>query len=93
MRKTLRAALGCEHVIWLELSLEERRHCQDQLASRQGAGVPQFNPDPLGRYYSDPNQEPYLVRKPKNGCKIRAAGDHTVNGDGAAAGVTCGKTF
>jgi hypothetical protein len=51
-----------------------------------------INLDPHGRYLSDP--EPYLTRMPKNGCKVRAAGDAGPMGQqGVAAGISCGFSF
>lgn len=94
VRPLLRSALGCEHADFLGLSPEERRRCQEKIANRRDSAELAFNLDPRGLYDRDPNQEPYLVRKPKNGCKVRAAGDHAPMGQsGAAAGVSCGKTF
>ncbi len=51
-----------------------------------------LNLDPRGQYAENP--EPYLVRMPKNGCKVRAAGDAGPMGQqGVAAGVTCAWSF
>ena len=94
VRSTLRAVLGCEHADLLGLSPEERQHCQEKMAGQKDAPRLALNLDPHGLYYRDPNAEPYLVRKPKNGCKPRTAGDHAPGGrQGMVFGVTCGKTF
>jgi hypothetical protein len=94
-RATLRAALGCAHADFLNLSAEERQRCREKAAGNpEDAATLALNLDPRGLYYRDPNAEPYLIRKPKNGCKIRAAGDRVPDGrQGVASGITCGKTF
>jgi hypothetical protein len=94
VRSTLRAALGCGHAAFLGLSSEERRRCQDQLASRTDAPPVPLDLDPRGLGLSDGNPEPYLSRRPKNGCKVRAGGDATPMGkEGAASGMSCGWSF
>ena len=94
-RATLRSALGCAHADFLGLSPEERQHCQEKAAgTRKSAAALALNLDPRGLYVRDPDAEPWLVRKPRNGCKVRATGDHGPMGEqGVAAGMTCGKTF
>ncbi len=93
VRSTLRAALGCEHAALLGLSAEERQRCQEKMAGHGEAARLAFNLDPHGHYARDPNPEPYLVRKPKNGCKPMAHADQTPNGTAAFVGVACGKQF
>ena len=89
-RSALRAALGCEHADFLGLSTEERQRCQDRM--RRASPPFQVNLDPRGFYLVNP--EPYLTRKPKNGCKVRVAGDPGPAGQsGGAAGVACGLSF
>ena len=96
-RQALRDLMGCQHAGLLGLSSEERQRCEDRMTAIRKASAPlQLNLDPRGFYAGDTNSEPYLVRKPKNGCKVRVAGDvgpgpmHT---QGAVVGFGCGKTF
>ncbi len=92
-RQALRDLLGCEQASFLGLSSEERRRCQDRMAVNRTGSLPlRFNLDPGGRYVENP--EPYLNRRPTNGCKVRAAGDAGPMGQqGAAAGMTCARPF
>ena len=94
-RQALRDLVGCTHAGLLGLSSEERQRCEDRMTAIRKASAPlQLNLDPRGFYAGDTNPEPYLVRKPKNGCKLRAAGDAGPGGQGGAAvGIACGKTF
>ena len=69
----------------------DRAACAEKLAANLPTLHPPFNLDPHGRYVSDP--EPYLTRKPKNGCKVMASGDSVVGQHGVAAGVGCAKSF
>jgi hypothetical protein len=94
VRSTLRAALGCQHADFLSLSSDERRRCQAQMASRTNAPPIPLDLDPRGLGLSDGDPEPYLNRRPTNGCKVRAAGDETPMGaEGVASGVACGWSF
>ena len=92
VRQALRGRLGCEHADLMGLSEKERERCREQLAAgARGADV-KLNLDRRGRFAEDP--EPYLARRPKNGCTVRAAGDQTPSGEvGAAAGVGCAWSF
>jgi hypothetical protein len=87
--------LGCGSASLLRLSPEERNRCQDALIA-QGKAGPQVRVDldPRGLYAQDPDAEPYLVRRPKKGCKVMATGDQTAAGaSGAAAGIRCAVPF
>ncbi len=94
MRQALRGLMGCEHAALAGLTSEERERCRDRLGAEAGwaAGATRLNLDPRGAFASD--SEPYLARKPKNGCKPRAAGDVGAMGEiGAAGGVACAWSF
>jgi hypothetical protein len=94
VRQALRGLLGCEHAALAALTSEERERCRERLGSEAGrtAGVARLNLDPHGAFA--PNAEPYLARKPKNGCKVGAGGDVGAMGEvGAAAGVSCAWSF
>jgi hypothetical protein len=80
---------GCDRA---GLTDAERASCGMRLAANRPTTPAPLNLDPHGRYVSDP--EPYLTRMPKNGCKVRAAGDATPFGEeGVAAGISCGWSF
>ncbi len=93
IRQALRGRLGCDHAKMLGLTAEERARCEDRIAKVGGfSGAGRLNLDLTGRYARDP--EPYLARRPKNGCKARAAGDAGPMGnEGAAAGIACAWSF
>jgi hypothetical protein len=85
----LRGIFGCSLP---HLTDAERAACGGRLAANRPTISTALNLDPHGRYVSNP--EPYLNRMPKNGCKVRAAGDATpFGGEGVAAGVSCGWSF
>ena len=89
LSRALRGRLGC-HLP--HLTDAERAQCVTRWAASRPTTPMPVNFDPLQRYAS--NREPYLTRMPKNGCKVRAAGDTTGFGDhGVAAGVSCGWSF
>ena len=94
VRQALRGLLGCEHAALAGLTSEERERCRERLgaeAGRAGGGA-RLNLDPRGAFATD--AEPYLARKPRNGCKSRAGGDVGAMGEiGAAGGVTCAWSF
>jgi hypothetical protein len=85
----LRGVFGCNLPY---LTDAERIACGERFAANRPSIPTALNLDPHGRYVSNP--EPYLNRMPKNGCKVRAAGDATPFGkEGVAAGVSCGWSF
>ncbi|MFL5296054.1 MAG: hypothetical protein ACJ798_06695 [Phenylobacterium sp.] len=92
-RQALRGRFGCDHARMLGLSAEERADCEDRIArAAPFSGAGRLNLDLTGRYAADP--EPYLARRPKNGCKVRAAGDAGPMGnEGPAAGIACAWSF
>ncbi|HEY8573959.1 hypothetical protein [Phenylobacterium sp.] len=92
VRKALRGLVGCERARLLALSEEERRRCEDRLAAVK---APQLALSRQAEFdAARGGAEPWLVRKPKNGCKVRAAGTVTVMGkEGAAAGIGCAWDF
>ena len=93
VRKALRGLGGCSHADLLVLSPSERQACLDRLAKAPGGGARALNLDRRG-YAAGKAQEPYLQRKPKDGCKARAAGDTAPMGNqGAAGGVGCAWSF
>jgi hypothetical protein len=104
MRTVLRGLVGCEHATLARLSPAERQDCLDRLARRRTAELgkaPALNLDRRGDYaVQDPT--PYLIRRPKDGCKPRAAGyvrpvpSGAASGfakPGVAAGVDCAWSF
>jgi hypothetical protein len=78
----LRAGLGCDLSGAVALTAEERRHCQERVAAREGdpsqrvfAAV-----GPAQRAYFDASakralwwQEPFLATDPKNGCRPKVS--------------------
>ena len=93
LQRTLRGALGCRNAALLGLTPEERRACEARMAAiRRDARPVRLDLDPRGRFAGD--AEPYLARKPKDGCKLRAAGDADPMGkQGPATGVACAWSF
>jgi len=82
--------LGCQNAALAGLTPEERQRCAEQLARGRSEAAKRLDLDARGA--SDP--EPYLARKPKSGCKARAAGDAGPMGEqGAAAGTACAWAF
>jgi hypothetical protein len=89
LSRALRGLFGCDLA---HLTDAERAACAERSAANRPATPRPLNLDPLGRYASNP--EPYLTRMPKNGCKVRAAGDEALPGkQGVAAGVSCAWSF
>jgi hypothetical protein len=94
VRQALRGLLGCEHAALAGLTSAERERCRERLGAETGraGGAARLNLDPRGAFATD--AEPYLARKPKNGCKPRAGGDVGAMGEiGAAGGVACAWSF
>jgi hypothetical protein len=88
----LRKWVGCAQPGAPWMTQADRAACAVRLAANRPATPTPLNLDPQGRYVSNP--EPYLTRMPKNGCKVRAAGDAGPMGQqGVAAGVSCGLSF
>jgi len=95
---SLRAQRACAAAPGGRLTQEERARClADWGASAEKAAAkwpsPQLNLDPRGAYARE--TQPYLERKPKNGCKARAGGSPVPQfGDqGVATGVACAFSF
>jgi hypothetical protein len=96
LRSTLRGLLGCQNAALVGLTAEERERCKERQSAdamrAQNAPPPKFNFDRRGAFTSNP--VPYLLRRPKNGCKPRAAGDVGPSGQqDAEAGVDCSLAF
>jgi hypothetical protein len=82
---------------------EERERCREQFAAQAGRdrGSPpqRLDLDKGGEFAASQNAEPYLQRRPKNGCKTRAGGDTapgpggTPGKVGAAIGIGCALSF
>jgi hypothetical protein len=94
--QALRGLLGCEHADLMKLSPEERERCRDRqtadAAGLRGQPPGRLNLDRHGDYAANP--EPYINRKPTNGCKPRAAGDVRRDGaQGVRAAVSCAVPF
>jgi hypothetical protein len=93
VRQALRGLGACSHADLSALSPSERQTCLDRLAKAPGGGAMPLNLDRRG-YAAGKAQEPYLQRKPRNGCKIGAGGDTTPSGvQGVAGGVGCALSF
>jgi hypothetical protein len=93
VRQALRGLGGCSHAELLNLSPSERQVCGDRLAKAPTGGDLHLDLDRRG-YAASKAQEPYLQRKPKNGCKIGAGGDTTPSGvQGVAGGLGCALSF
>ena len=92
MGGALRKWVGCAQPGAPWMTDADRAACAVRLAVNRPTTPTPLNLDPLGRYVSNP--EPYLTRMPKNGCKVRAAGDAGPMGQqGVAAGVSCALSF
>lgn len=92
-QRTLRGLASCGLADLARMSPEEREECQTRRWARTGAASPRLDLDPRGRYAENP--EPYLTRRPKDGCRVRAAGDVDPMGDSgnARAGIGCALSF
>ena len=89
LRRALRGLIGCGMP---DLTEDERERCEARLAARDGRRAPKLNLDVHGDFDRDP--DPYLARRPKNGCKARAGGDVDPAGEqGAAIGLSCAWAF
>jgi len=76
-----------------ELSREERERCEAQMWA--GVSPPAERPDldPTGRFAV--NSEPFLSRRPEEGCRLRITGDQDTMGDPGhtRGGFTCVGKF
>lgn len=91
-QRVLRNLSGCDPGRWDRLSFDARARCEAR-AQRGVADGGRLELDPSGRYAAD--EQPFLSRKPKNGCRARAAGDVDGYGDSGhvRAGVGCAFSF
>ncbi|WP_421936379.1 hypothetical protein [Phenylobacterium sp.] len=89
-QQALQGLAGCERA---GLSREERERCETRRWASADAPAKRLNLDPSGRYVED--TEPFLSRRPKKGCRVRATGDTNAMGDSgnARAGFTCVVPF
>lgn len=89
-QRALQGLGGCERA---GLSREDRERCETRRWASADAPAKRLNLDPSGRYVED--TEPILSRRPKKGCRVRAAGDTNAMGDSgnARAGFTCVVPF
>lgn len=85
-RQALRGLRGCDLA---RLTREERERCETERWARVPQVTARLNLDPTGRYAKNP--EPFLSRRPKDGCRARLTGDVDPMGNdmNARAGVTC----
>jgi hypothetical protein len=92
-QRALRGLAGCDDVATARLTPEERERCENRRWAGSAPADRRLNLDPSGRYVENP--EPYLVRKPKNGCRVRATGDVDAMGDSgnARVGFGCALSF
>jgi len=94
VQQALRGRLGCANATLMRLTPEERERCREQLAlaGRRDPSAAGPNLNRRGDFTVD--DTPYLIRRPKNGCKVGAGGDTTPSGEqGAAGGVSCAWQF
>jgi hypothetical protein len=94
VQQALRGRLGCANATLVRLTPEERERCREQLAQagRRDPSTAGLNLNRRGDFTVD--ETPYLIRRPKNGCKVGAGGDATPSGEqGAAGGVSCAWQF
>lgn len=93
--QALRGLLDCRPANLDRLTAEARERCERRLAgdpTLRTASSPRLNLDASGRHA--PDDEPYLARRPKKGCKVRAAGGADPMGkQGAVGGVACVMRF
>lgn len=103
VRATLKGLLGCDHAVLIGLSPAERQDCLDRLAQARTAELGKV-PAALSLTrpgdFAAKNPTPYLIRRPKDGCKARAAGDVRPGPafagggkEGFAGGVDCAWSF
>ncbi|MDG2523530.1 hypothetical protein P7B02_18535 [Caulobacter segnis] len=89
-RQALRNRMGCLNLA--QMPEEARRRCEERLAQLRTRNIP-VDLSKGGRF-APRDEIPYLNRRPKNGCKPRAAGSATPEGDeGAAMGIDCRFSF
>ena len=88
--QALRGLRGCDLA---RLTREERERCEIERWARVPPATTRLNLDPTGRYAKNP--EPFLSRRPKDGCRARLTGDVDPMGNdmNARAGVTCVVPF
>lgn len=94
VRNALRGRVGCDRAALLAMTSSEREACLDRLAKARETDpkMARLDLDPRGRFATE--AEPYLARKPKNGCKVGAGGDVAPFGEqGAAVGLNCAWSF
>jgi hypothetical protein len=94
VQQALRGRLGCANATLMRLTKEERERCREQLArgGRRDPSTAGLDLNRRGDFTVD--DTPYLIRRPKNGCKVGAGGDTTPSGEqGAAGGVSCAWQF
>lgn len=93
--RALRGLLDCRPTNLDRLPAEARERCERRLAgdpALRTASGPALNLDASGRYAQD--DEPYLARRPKKGCKVRAGGSADAMGrESAAGGIACAMPF
>lgn len=90
-QRVLRDLMACDPA--RRLTPEARERCDTRRAQRQGPATARLNLDPGGRYVE--SDEPFLSRRPRNGCRARATGDTDAMGDSGnvRAGVGCAFSF
>lgn len=86
----LRGLRGCDLA---RLTPQDRERCEAERWARVAPVTARLNLDPTGRYAKNP--EPFLSRRPKDGCRARLTGDVDPMGNdmNARAGVTCVVPF
>jgi hypothetical protein len=90
VRQALRRLRGCDRA---QLTRDERERCEARRWVGPAPVAARLDLDPSRRYAENP--EPFLSRRPTNGCRARATGDVDAMGDdgNARAGITCVKPF
>jgi hypothetical protein len=89
-RQALRGLRGCDRA---ELTRQQHQDCEAQRWGKAAPVTARLNLDLAGRYAKNP--EPFLLRRPKKGCRARMGGDVDAMGDDSnvRAGITCVKPF
>jgi hypothetical protein len=72
-QKVLRGLLACRNADLLRLSREERQTCQER-AGALAANAPEPKLKLDKGFVADRDQEDILIKKPVDGCRVRAAG-------------------
>ncbi|MDB5433336.1 MAG: hypothetical protein JWP35_4452 [Caulobacter sp.] len=92
----LRGSVGCGNADFLQLSAAERQGCERRMArAGPGRALPlALDPAKRAAFTADQGREPFLTRRPKKGCRVRAQMSEVAPPGGAeqhdvTVGVAC----